>query len=72
MESVRVPETGEKGLKSNAIWFVEALIIGIASTAPAYSLAAVIGLVVVTVGAQTPAVLLISFVPMFFIAAAFY
>ena len=31
-----------------------------------------IGLVVVTVGAQTPAVLLVSFVPMFFIAAAFY
>ena len=72
MESVRSPETGEKGLKSNAIGFVEALIIGIASTAPAYSLAAVIGLVVVTVGAQTPAVLLVSFVPMFFIAAAFY
>lgn len=72
MESVRAPETGKKGLKSNAIGFVEALIIGIASTAPAYSLAAVIGLVVVTVGAQTPAVLLVSFVPMFFIAAAFY
>ena len=72
MESVRAPETGEKGLKSNAIGFVEALVIGIASTAPAYSLAAVIGLVVVTVGAQTPAVLLTSFVPTFFIAAAFY
>ena len=72
LESGKVPETGEKGLKSNAIGFVEALIIGIASTAPAYSLAAVIGLVVVTVGAQTPAVLLASFVPMFFIAAAFY
>ena len=65
-------ETGEKGLKSNAIGFVEALIFGVASTAPAYSLAAVIGLVVVTVGAQAPAVLLASFVPMFFIAAAFY
>ncbi len=65
-------QTGEKGLKSNAIGFVEALIIGIASTAPAYSLAAVIGLVVVTVGVQAPAVLLASFVPMFFIAAAFY
>jgi hypothetical protein len=39
-----------------------------ASTAPAYSLAAVI----VIVGVQAPAVLLASFVPMFFIAAAFY
>ena len=69
---VRTTGVGEKGLKSNAIGFVETLIIGIASTAPAYSLAAVIGLVVVTVGAQAPAVLLASFVPMFFTAAAFY
>jgi amino acid transporter len=68
----RVPETGDKGLKSNAIGFLDALIIGLASTAPAYSLAAVIGLVVVTVGAQAPAVLLASFVPMFFVATAFY
>jgi len=66
------PETGDKGLKSNAIGFLDALIIGLASTAPAYSLAAVIGLVVVTAGAQAPAVLLASFVPMFFIAAAFF
>jgi amino acid transporter len=71
-KDVQGRQTGEKGLKSNAIGFVEALVIGIASTAPAYSLAAVIGLVVVTVGAQAPAVLLASFVSMFFIAAAFY
>ena len=65
-------ETGDKGLKTDAIGFLDTLIIGLASTAPAYSLAAVIGLVVVTAGAQAPAVLLASFVPMFFIAAAFY
>ena len=63
---------GGKGLKQNAIGFVDALVIGLASTAPAYSLAAVIGLVVVAVGVQAPAVLLASFVPMFFIAAAFF
>jgi hypothetical protein len=68
----RPPEVTEHGLKSNAIGFRDALIIGIASTAPAYSLAAVIGLVVVTVGVQAPAVLLASFVPMFFVATAFY
>jgi amino acid transporter len=67
-----VAETGDKGLKKNAIGFVDALVIGLASTAPAYSLAAVIGLVVVDAGVQAPAVLLASFVPMFFIAAAFY
>jgi amino acid transporter len=65
-------ECGEKGLKKNAIGFVDGLIIGIASTAPAYSLAAVIAIVVVGVGVQAPAVLLTSFVPMFLIAAAFY
>jgi amino acid transporter len=67
-----VAETGDKGLKKNAIGFVDALVIGLASTAPAYSLAAVIGLVVLDAGVQAPAVLLASFVPMFFIAAAFY
>jgi len=66
------PEITEHGLKSNAIGFRDALIIGIASTAPAYSLAAVIGLVVVTVGVQAPAVLLASFIPMFFVVTAFY
>lgn len=72
VDSGEVRQTGDKGLKSNAIGFLDALIIGLASTAPAYSLAAVIGLVVVTVGVQAPAVLLASFVPMFFIATAFY
>jgi amino acid transporter len=66
------PEVTEHGLKSDAIGFRDALIIGLASTAPAYSLAAVIGLVVVTVGVQAPAVLLASFIPMFFVATAFY
>ena len=66
------PQASEHGLKANAIGFVDALVIGLASTAPAYSLAAVIGIVVVIAGVQAPAVLLASFVPMFFIAAAFY
>jgi amino acid transporter len=66
------PAAEQRELKHNAIGFVDALVIGLASTAPAYSLAAVIGIVVVIVGVQAPAVLLASFVPMFFIAAAFY
>lgn len=64
--------TSKHGLKPNAIGFAEGLVIALASTAPAYSLAAVIGGVVVLVGIQAPAVLLVSFVPMFLIAAAFY
>ena len=66
------PSTGDKGLKKDAIGFSDGLTIALASTAPAYSLAAVIGSIVVIVGFQAPAALLVSFVPMFFIAAAFY
>ncbi len=71
-EPAATVETGEKGLKKNAIGFWDGLSIGLASTAPAYSLAAVIGSIVVAVGVKAPAVLLVSFVPMFFIAAAFF
>jgi amino acid transporter len=67
-----VPGSGDKGLKKDAIGFSDGLTIALASTAPAYSLAAVIGSIVVIVGFQAPAALLVSFVPMFFIAAAFY
>jgi hypothetical protein len=68
----RTDAQGEQtGLKANAIGFVDALVIGLASTAPAYSLAAVMGSLAVIVGVQAPAALLASFVPMFFIAAAF-
>ena len=66
------PRTFDKGLKADAIGFVDSLVIGLASTAPAYSLAAVIGSVVVIAGLQAPAVLLASFVPMVLIASAFY
>lgn len=65
-------EADEHGLKANAVGFVSVLVIGLASTAPAYSLAAVIGVVAVLVGVHAPAALLTSFIPMFFIAAAFY
>jgi amino acid transporter len=65
---------GEKGLKTGALGFVSNVVIGVASTAPGYSLAASLGLVVgvAGVGLQAPAVLLASFVPMLFIAAAYY
>jgi amino acid transporter len=81
MESSEVPskypgavpnEGDEPHLKADAISFSDGLAIALASTAPAYSLAAVIGSIVVLVGLQAPAALLVAFVPMFFIAAAFY
>jgi amino acid transporter len=64
------PEPGE--LEHGAIGFREALAVGLASTAPAYSLAAVIGTVTIIVGFQAPGAMLASFVPMFLIAAAFF
>ncbi len=71
-EVAEAEAVGDKGLKKNSIGFLDGLAIGLDSTAPAYSLAAVIGSIVVIAGVQAPAVLLVSFVPMFFIAAAFY
>lgn len=62
--------TGDKGLKSDALGFMSSLVIGIASTAPAYSLAATLGFIVATqgIGVHAPAVLLVSFVPILFVA----
>jgi amino acid transporter len=63
-----------KGLKSGAIGFVSSLVIGVASTAPGYSLAATLGFIVAVtgIGLQAPAVLVVSFIPMLLIAAAYY
>jgi amino acid transporter len=65
-------ESAGKGLKVGALGFISSLVIGVASTAPAYSLAATLGFVAAYVGVQSPAVMLLAFVPMLFIAAAYY
>jgi amino acid transporter len=55
----------EKGLKAGALGLVSSVVMGVASTAPAYSLAATLGFVVVAVGGlQAPAVAIVAFVPM--------
>ncbi|MGY1634061.1 APC family permease [Geodermatophilus sp. SYSU D01186] len=64
------PEPGAT-LRPGAIGSVDALVIGLASTSPAYSLAAVIGALVALTGVHAPGVLLASFVPMLLIASAF-
>ena len=60
-----------KGLRGGAIGLVTSVVIGIASTAPGYSLAATLGFVAVAVGLQSPVVMLLGFVPMFLIAIAY-
>jgi hypothetical protein len=62
----------DKGLKKDALGFVSSVVIGVASTAPGYSLAAVLTLVVAAVRLQSPAMLSLAFVPMLFIAASYH
>ena len=65
---------GEKGLKSGALGYLSNLVIGVASTAPAYSLAATLGFIVAVgaIGAHAPAVMIVAFIPMLLIAAGYY
>jgi amino acid transporter len=68
---------GEKGLKGGAIGLVASIVVGVASTAPAYSLAASLGYVVLVangdglVGIKAPSIMLLAFLPMYFIAVAY-
>ena len=65
---------GGGGLKAGAIGYASNLIISVASVAPAYSLASILGFVVAVegMGVHAPAVMVVSFVPMLLIAAAYY
>jgi amino acid transporter len=72
MTSVPEKSAPAATLKPGAIGFVSSMVIGLASTSPAYSLAAVIGPIVALVGIYAPGALLASFVPMLLIASAFY
>jgi amino acid transporter len=61
------PAAGEqqvdKGLKSGALGLISTTVMGVASTAPAYSLAATLGFIVAVVGLGAPIVSVIAFVP---------
>jgi amino acid transporter len=60
---------GEKGLKSGALGLISSVVVGVASTAPAYSLAATLGFVVIAInGLQAPIITVLAFVPMLFIS----
>lgn len=61
----------EKGLKPGALGFVSSTVIALASVAPAYSLAATIGFVVITVGLQAPLIMVLAFVPMYCVAVGY-
>jgi amino acid transporter len=61
----------EKGLKPGALGLISSIVVGVASTAPAYSLAATLGFVIAVIGLQAPIVTIIAFIPMLFIAYAY-
>jgi amino acid transporter len=61
----------DKGLRAGALGLVSSIVLGVSSTAPAYALAATLGFVVIAVGVEAPAVLLLAFVPMWLIAVAY-
>jgi amino acid transporter len=71
-EAAPASAPGSKGLKVGALGLIATLVIGVASVAPAYSLAASLGFVTGSVGIFAPSVMLLAFLPMLFIAAAYY
>jgi amino acid transporter len=66
-------ETLDKGLKSGALGLISSVVMGVASTAPAYSLAATLGFIalVVGIGYHAPLIALVAFVPMLLCSIAY-
>lgn len=80
MEATSIPTPAAAGqpkprpeLKKGAISYISNVVIGVASTAPGYSLAATVGFMVAVggIGVHNPAVVIVSFIPMLFIAWAY-
>ncbi len=65
-----------KGLKGGSLGLISSVVMGVASTAPAYSLAASLGFIVASGGAllagvKAPGIVLLAFIPMYLIAVAY-
>ncbi len=66
-----------KGLKGGSLGLLSSIVVGVASTAPAYSLAASLGYVVIVkngdgiIGTKAPLIMILAFIPMYFIAVAY-
>jgi amino acid transporter len=66
-----VEEPREKGLRRGALGLVSSVVVGVASTAPAYSLAATLYFVAVAVLLKSPLVAVLAFVPMLLCSIGF-
>ncbi|HET6733771.1 APC family permease [Mycobacterium sp.] len=62
---------GDKGLQAGALGLVGNIVIGLAAVAPAYSLAATLGYVVLAVGEKAPSMFVLAFIPMLLVAFAY-
>jgi amino acid transporter len=66
-----VPAVGDKGLQAGALGLVGNVVIGLSAVAPAYSLAATLGFVVLQVQEKAPAMFVLAFIPMLLVAFAY-
>jgi len=73
--STNTQSVDTKGLKGGSLGLVSSVVVGVASTAPAYSLAASLGFIVVggtaMAGVHAPGIILLAFIPMYLIAVAY-
>jgi hypothetical protein len=65
------PDPQGKGLRTDSVGLLAVVALGLASVAPAYSIAVTLGFVVMVVGHLAPAALLVGFVPILLTAFAF-
>jgi amino acid transporter len=61
----------DKGLQHDALGFKDSVVMGLASVAPAYSMAATLGYIIFEVGELAAAAIVIAFVPMLFTSLAY-
>jgi amino acid transporter len=70
--TISEPQSGvAKGLKGGTLGLWSTVVVGVASTAPAYSLAATLGFIVSFVGAQAAVVAILAFIPMWMISVGY-
>lgn len=64
-------DSHEKGLRAKSLNLLSSIVIGVSSTAPGYSLAATLGYIVAYVHYQSPAIILLAFIPILCVAFAY-
>ncbi len=65
------PSPADKGLRTKSLDLASSIVIGMSSTAPGYSIAASLGWIVAYVAYQSPALVLLGFLPILCIAYAY-